>query len=73
MQREYVGYGSLSGVDRGDRPISSGMLFLKFSPSFGDRAASTPMKKLRVRMQLVVSGEEVPGEEAVELGVLEKD
>jgi hypothetical protein len=31
------------------------------------------MKKLRVRMQLVVSGEEVPGEEAVELGVLEKD
>jgi hypothetical protein len=31
------------------------------------------VKKLRVRMQLVVSGGEVTGEEAVEPRVLEKD
>jgi hypothetical protein len=50
------------------------MLFLKFRRFIGDdRGASTPVKKLRVRMQRVVSGGEVTGEEAVELRVLEND
>ncbi len=50
-----------------------GVLFLKFSPSFERSSRVDPVEEAQVQEQLVVSGGEVTGEEAVELRVLEND